>query len=90
MAEEIEVRTPSEEELEEKEVRSWPTWEKEASEFNWYYDEKEICYLVEGEVEVETETGTVEFAAGDMVTFPRGLECRWNIKEDVKKHYQLG
>ena len=88
---EIKVEQPSEEKLEELGVKSWPIWEKEVSEFDWHYDSKEVCYLLEGKVEVETETGaTVEFGAGDLVTFPEGLDCKWNVKEDVKKHYQLG
>ena len=86
----IKVEQPSDDRLEELEVESWPIWEKEVSEFDWYYDEKEVCYLLEGEVEVETEEGTVSFGEGDMVTFPQGLECVWKVKEDVKKHYKLG
>ncbi|WP_459840047.1 cupin domain-containing protein [Halanaerocella petrolearia] len=27
---------------------------------------------------------------GALVIFPQGLDCTWKIKEDVKKHYQLG
>ncbi len=86
----IKVEQPSDDRLKGLEVESWPIWEKEVSEFDWYYDEKEVCYLLEGEVEVETEEGTVSFGEGDMVTFPQGLECVWKVKEDVKKHYKLG
>ncbi|MFW6410312.1 MAG: cupin domain-containing protein [Halanaerobiales bacterium] len=83
-------RDVSKEKLNELGVFSWPIWEKEASEFDWYYDSQEICYLLQGEVEVKTDEGQVEFGAGDLVTFPAGLNCVWNIKEDVKKHYKLG
>ncbi|MFW6237837.1 MAG: cupin domain-containing protein [Halanaerobiales bacterium] len=79
-----------EEKLKEMGVFSWPTWEKEVSEFDWHYDAQEVCYLLEGEVEVKTDEGNVEIGAGDLVTFPSGLDCVWNIKEDVKKHYKLG
>jgi uncharacterized cupin superfamily protein len=88
---EIKVEQPSEEKLAKLEVKSWPIWQKEVSEFDWHYGEQEVCYLVEGEVEIETEAGeVVEFGAGDLVTFPEGLDCKWKIKQDVKKHYQLG
>ena len=88
---EIKVEAASQEKINELGVKSWPIWEKEASEFDWHYDEQEVCYLLEGEVEVTTKNGeTVTFGAGDLVTFPAGLDCVWKIKKDVKKHYKLG
>ena len=29
-------------------VDDWPLWEKGVSEFDWTYDKKETCYIVEG------------------------------------------
>ena len=88
---EIKIESPSEEKLEELGVKSWPIWEKEVSEFDWHYDSKEVCYLLQGEVEIKTEEDeTVEIKAGDLVTFPEGMDCVWNVKKDVKKHYKLG
>lgn len=87
----IEVHKPNKEDLETRGVLSWPIWEKEVSRFDWHYDSIEECYLLEGKVIVETEDGDkVEFRKGDFVTFPRGLSCTWDIKEPVKKHYNLG
>ena len=87
----IEVHKPNKEDLETRGVLSWQIWEKEVSRFDWYYDSIEECYLLEGKVIVETEDGDkVEFRKGDFVTFPRGLSCTWDIKEPVKKHYNLG
>ena len=86
----IEVRKPTDEELDKRGVRAWPTWEKEASRFDWSYSDTEECYLLEGRVIVETEEGEkVEFGRGDFVTFPRGLSCTWDVKEPVKKHYNF-
>ncbi|MBO8161596.1 MAG: cupin domain-containing protein [Thermosipho sp. (in: Bacteria)] len=88
---EIKIKRPSKEELEKLGVKSWPIWTKEISEFNWYYDEKETCYFLEGEVEVETEEGTVYvIKKGDLVEFPKGLRCKWKVKSPVKKHYNFG
>lgn len=88
---EIKVKKPTEEELNEMGVNQWPIWEREKSTFDWHYDEKETCYLLEGDVEVETPGGnTVTFGAGDLVEFPEGLDCTWNIKKKVKKHYSFG
>ena len=88
---EIKVKRPTEEELKKLGVESWPIWEKEESEFDWYYDENETCYILEGEVEVTTEDGQkVTIKAGDLVTFPEGLRCRWKIKKRIRKHYKIG
>jgi uncharacterized cupin superfamily protein len=71
-------------------VFSWPIWQKEASRFDWHYDETEMCYILEGEVTVEVKgQKSVSFGAGDFVTFPKGLNCTWDIKQAVKKHYSF-
>jgi len=71
-------------------VADWSIWEKEASEFPWFYDSKEVCYLLKGKVTVTPDNGeAVTFGAGDLVTFPAGMGCKWLIHEDVKKHYQF-
>ena len=42
-------------------------------------------------VEVEFPDGQkVTMGKGDLVTFPKGLSCQWNIKQAVKKHYNFG
>lgn len=86
----IEVRKPSEEEIERIKAENWGIWEKEASEFPWEYDEKETCYLLEGEVTVSHEGGSVTFAKGDLVVFPQGLKCIWKITSPVRKYYKFG
>ena len=87
----IEVKKPSQEELENLGVEAWPIWEKETSSFDWHYDSKEVCYFLEGEVEIEKPSGArVKIEKGDLATFPRGLSCKWHIKRKVKKHYNSG
>ncbi len=87
----IHIEKPTEEKLEKLNVRSWPVWEKEVSEFPWFYDEKEICYILEGEVIVTPDNGTpVSFGQGDMVIFDEGLRCTWKINKSIRKHYQFG
>jgi len=86
----IRIETPERRTLEEMDVFSWPTWEKEPSTFHWRYDQKETCYVLEGRARVEPLHGPpVEFGAGDLVTFPRGLECVWVITQPLRKHYRL-
>lgn len=63
-----------------------PEWEKEVSRFDWHSDTDEICYLLEGQVQVRIDDGeTVQFGAGDLVRFPAGLSCTWNISVPAKK-----
>ena len=87
---EIKVKRPAREELEKRGVRDWPIWEKEVSRFDWHYDSDETCYLLEGQVEVTTPDGqAVRFGAGDLVHFPKGLSCTWDISVAVKKHFLI-
>ncbi|MCP4675513.1 MAG: cupin domain-containing protein [Deltaproteobacteria bacterium] len=84
-------RGPSEDRLASLEVRSWPIWTKESSEFPWTYDAEETCYFLEGNVMVTTEDGEqVKMGAGDLVTFPRGMSCTWKVDLPVRKHYTFG
>ncbi len=82
---------PSDARLAELGVSGWSIWEKEASEFPWYYDNEETCYLLEGDVVVTPEGGEpVEFGKGDLVTFPQDMSCTWKITAAVRKHYRFG
>lgn len=72
-------------------VSSWPTWSKEVSKFPWTYSEQEIAYILEGEVIVTPKGGDpVSFGKGDLVTFPAGMACTWEVKQPLRKHYQFG
>jgi len=84
------VEKPSVKRLETLGVTRWPIWTKEVSAFDWFYEEQEICYFLEGEVTVKTPGEEVSFGKGDLVTFPQGLQCVWDIKSPVKKHYKFG
>lgn len=86
----IKVERPSPEKLDTLDVKNWAIWSKEESVFDWEYDFEEVCFLLEGKVKVTAEDGEVaEFGKGDMVTFKKGLKCKWEITEAVRKHYQF-
>ena len=74
-------------ETEKAEMKTKPVWECGVSEFDWHYDSEETCLLIEGEVTVSHEGGSVSFGAGDYVVFPKGLSCVWKVSKPVKKHY---
>ncbi|WP_199249861.1 cupin domain-containing protein [[Phormidium] sp. ETS-05] len=81
-------RQPTPETLQQLGVSGWPIWTKEVSEFPWTYDDAETCYFIEGDVIVTPDRGTpVTMGKGDLVTFPAGMSCTWNIRRAVKKHY---
>ncbi len=86
----IKVEKLTEEQKKSMNIASWPIWEKEVSRFNWYYDDTEVCYVLQGRVVVTTPDGEkVEIKAGDYVTFPQGLSCTWEVLEPIRKHYNF-
>jgi uncharacterized cupin superfamily protein len=83
-------KQPSEARLSDLGVKQWDIWTKEVSDFPWTYDSREICYFLEGEVEVTPKNGRpVMMGKGDLVTFPSGMSCRWKITKPVRKHYSF-
>lgn len=82
------VRQPSEDTLKQEGIATWGIWTKEVSTFPWTYDATETCYFLEGDVVVTPEEGEpVQMGKGDLVTFPKGMSCTWEIRKAVKKHY---
>ena len=72
-------------------IKSWPIWSSDVSSFDWSYKDKETCLLLEGVVTVTPEGGKpIKFRAGDLVTFPEGMKCRWEVHKAVRKHYRFG
>ncbi|TKJ37981.1 cupin [candidate division LCP-89 bacterium B3_LCP] len=83
-------RNPSEDRLDELGVFDWGIWTKEVSKFPWHYDEAETCYFLEGEVVVTPNEGEeVTVGKGDLVTFPRGMSCTWDVRKPVRKHFRF-
>jgi uncharacterized cupin superfamily protein len=76
-------------EIEERQIKKWPIWEKEVSRFEHSYDGDEECLFLEGEVVIETEDSNYSISPGDFVIFQDGLKCVWDIKRPVRKHYNF-
>jgi len=85
----IVVKKLTESEIENMGIKSWPIWTKEVSTFDWFYDSKEMCLILEGKIKVQTESEEVEFGKGDFVIFPKGLKCVWKVLEPVRKLYNF-
>ncbi len=83
-------KNPDKKKLESMGIKKWSIWEETVSEFPWYYQEAEKCYILEGKVIVTPDGGSpIEIEAGDLVTFPQGMSCNWKILKDVRKHYKF-
>jgi uncharacterized protein len=83
------IQKLSESELKERGILKWPIWEKEVSRFSHTYEGDEECLFIEGHVIIETLECNYTIDAGDFVIFRDGLECVWNIRKPVKKHYNF-
>lgn len=82
---------PDQAKLDKLGVADWPTWSKEVSIFPWTYGEQEVAYVLDGEVTVTPNGGEpVTFGKGDLVTFPAGMACTWEVKRPLRKHYRFG
>jgi uncharacterized protein len=81
------IQRLSEAEIEKRGIYDWPVWTKEVSRFDWTYDGEEQCLFLEGHVIIECSTGKFEINPGDFVIFEAGLNCIWDIRKPVRKHY---
>jgi uncharacterized cupin superfamily protein len=71
-------------------VEHWPIWRREPGSFPWSYAQTETCYVVRGRFTVTPEGGEpLSFARGDLIRFPAGLACTWEIHQAVEKHYRF-
>ncbi len=86
---EIIIKKLSEEEIKSKNITKWPIWTKEVSTFDWFYDEKEECLFLEGKVIIHTDSDKLEIQKGDYAVFPKGLSCKWEVIEPIKKYYKF-
>ncbi len=80
---------PSKARLKELGVESWSEWRSPVTKFDWEYSGVEMAYVYEGRVKVKSAVEEVEIKAGDLVTFPDGLKCTWNVIEPIRKVYNF-
>ena len=70
-----------------KDYSAWPIWSCGVSKFDWEYADEEHCFIIEGKVTVVTSDGSINIGPGDYVVFPKGLKCKWDVHNSIKKHY---
>eukprot|EP00435_Cladocopium_sp_Y103_P017918 s926_g4.t1 len=77
-----------------KDVDQWGKTLLEVSKFDWQYSGTETAYVLQGEVLV-TPTGEwasckpTKVEAGDLVVFPDGMTCVWDVTKPIKKHFSF-
>ena len=72
-------------------ISFFPIWTCDTSTFTWTYAEKETCLILEGDITVTPNGGEpVSFGVGDLVIFPEGMSCTWEVHKAVRKHYRFG
>jgi uncharacterized protein len=83
---------PADERLEQLGVKDWAVWSCEVAQFPWQYDQREVCYLLEGQAVVTPADGgaPVEIGVGDLVVFPAGMSCQWEVLQPLRKQYRIG
>ncbi|RRT60943.1 hypothetical protein B296_00044589 [Ensete ventricosum] len=66
-------------------------WGCPPGKFPLKFDAQETCYLLKGRVKasVKGSSECVEFGARDLVIFPKGLSCTWDVSVAVDKHYKF-
>ena len=67
----------------------WSVWECEPSTFDWRYSDQEVAFVYEGQVKVKAGNNEVHIKAGDLVTFPKGLSCTWQVLKTIRKVYKF-
>ncbi len=72
-------------------VNAWPEWASDSKVMPWKYYEDETSYIVEGRAIVTPEGGDpIEINKGNLVTFPSGMTCVWDVIEPLHKRYRIG
>jgi len=81
---------PSQHALEELGVKNWPMQSSEVAIYPQHYEEKETCYLLEGEADIVVGEDRMTVHAGDLVIFSAGMDCIWEVHHPITKRYQVG
>ncbi|KAJ3680001.1 hypothetical protein LUZ60_016279 [Juncus effusus] len=84
-------RNPSQSRLQQLGIKSWPKWGCPPGKFPVKYDAQQTCYFVRGRIKafIKGSEDSIEFGAGDLVVFPKGMSCTWDVSVAVDKHYKF-
>jgi uncharacterized cupin superfamily protein len=60
-------------------------WDCTAGRFNWFYDQDETIYVIEGGVVIKDDRGAHRLSAGDTIFFPKGASAEWTVETYIRK-----
>lgn len=83
----IKISPLSLEEAKKLGIESWSLWECDKSIFYWEYTDQETAYVFEGDVIVTTAEQKVHITPNMLVSFPKGLKCKWDVRKKIRKAY---
>lgn len=66
-------------------------WGCPPGKFPVKFDAQQTCYFLRGKIKAHVKGSNefVEIGAGDLVIFPKGLSCTWEVSVAVDKHYKF-
>ncbi|KAJ4800551.1 RmlC-like cupins superfamily protein [Rhynchospora pubera] len=84
-------RNPSQARLQQLGIKSWPKWGCPPGKFPVKFDAQQTCYFLRGKIKayIKGSNECVEIGAGDLVVFPKGISCTWDVSVAVDKHYKF-
>jgi len=63
-------------------------WSVEPCTFDYVFAMNEAAHVIEGHVVITQKGGpTIELRAGDVASFPKGAETRWEVRERLTKFF---
>lgn len=78
--------------VDKMQIKTWATWGCSESKFPWSYGDQETAYLLAGKVVVtpsDSSLPAVTIEKGDLVVFPSGMSCTWDVQAPLRKHYKF-
>lgn len=57
---------------------------QQSGSVEWYFDEKTVCLVTEGKAIMDHYGERIPVEAGDLLTFPQGYRCQWEIVEPFR------
>ncbi|KAL5215024.1 hypothetical protein ABZP36_004176 [Zizania latifolia] len=66
-------------------------WGCPPGKFQLKFEARLTCYFLKGRVKASVMGSgkCVEFGAGDLVVFPKGLRCTWDVVVGIDMHYNF-
>lgn len=93
----IQITSPTEELLQKVNLSEWPVWKCIRplwANLTKVYEDQITFYAIQGNAKVipsgkYADHPIINIEPRKLYTFPEGFSCRWEVEEDVIKHYHI-